>query len=47
VVPEEIALGEEPRGIVPGDLAELFELLVVSGHIGVAIIADGSAMSYF
>jgi hypothetical protein len=47
LVPEEVALGEEPGSIMPGDLAELFKLLVVSGHIGVAIIADGSVIHIF
>jgi hypothetical protein len=39
-LPEEIALGEEPGSLQPGEGAQLLELLVVAGHVGVAIVAD-------
>ena len=39
-VPEEIALGEEPGGVQPGDVAQLLELLVVAGHVGVSVVSD-------
>ncbi len=45
-VPEEIALGEEPRGVQPGDVAQLLELLIVAGHVGVSIVSDRPVSSF-
>lgn len=39
--PEEVAFGVEPGGFQPGWGVELFELGVVGGYIGIAIVGEG------
>lgn len=43
-LPEEVALGVEPRHVQPCGRAELLELLVVDGDVGVSIILDRSGI---
>ena len=41
-IPEEVALGVQPGRVEPCRLAQLLQLAVVDGHVGVAIVIDRS-----